>query len=61
MNKNRIILFFIFLAIFTIIFQLGSMSTVSQAGIIVHLVEPGYRINDRILRPARVGVSKSEK
>jgi len=30
MNKNRIILFFIFLAIFTIIFQLGSISTVSQ-------------------------------
>ena len=30
MNKNRIILFFIFLAVFTIIFQLGSMSTVSQ-------------------------------
>ena len=30
MNKNRIILFFIFLAIFTIIFQLGSMSTISQ-------------------------------
>ena len=30
MNNNRIILFFIFLAIFTIIFQLGSMSTVSQ-------------------------------
>ena len=30
MNKNRIILFFVFLAIFTIIFQLGSMSTVSQ-------------------------------
>ena len=30
MNKNRIILFFIFLAAFTIIFQLGSMSTVSQ-------------------------------
>ena len=30
MNKNRIILFFIFLAMFTIIFQLGSMSTVSQ-------------------------------
>ncbi len=30
MNKNRIILFFIFLAIFTIIFQLGSMTTVSQ-------------------------------
>ena len=30
MNKNRIILFFIFLAVFTIFFQLGSMSTVSQ-------------------------------
>ena len=30
MNKNRIILFFIFLVVFTIIFQLGSMSTVSQ-------------------------------
>ena len=30
MNKNRVILFFIFLALFTIIFQLGSMSTVSQ-------------------------------
>ena len=30
MNKNRNILFFIFLAVFTIIFQLGSMSTVSQ-------------------------------
>ena len=30
MNKNRVILFFIFLAVFTIIFQLGSMSTVSQ-------------------------------
>lgn len=30
MNKNRVVLFFIFLALFTIIFQLGSMSTVSQ-------------------------------
>tara|TARA_B100001173_G_scaffold31494_1_gene24537 strand:+ start:7359 stop:7895 length:537 start_codon:yes stop_codon:yes gene_type:complete len=30
MNKNRVILFFIFLALFTTIFQLGSMSTVSQ-------------------------------
>ena len=29
-NRNRIILFFIFLGFFTIIFQLGSMSTVSQ-------------------------------
>jgi len=33
----------------------------NESGVIVHLVEPGYRINDRILRPARVGVSKSEK
>ena len=33
----------------------------NESGIIVHLVEPGYRLNDRILRPARVGVSKSEK
>ncbi len=32
-----------------------------ESGIIVHLVEPGYRINERILRPARVGVSKSSK
>lgn len=30
-----------------------------ENGVIVHLIEPGYRINDRILRPARVGVSKS--
>ena len=30
MNKNRIILFFIFLAIFTIIFQLGSISSDSK-------------------------------
>ena len=30
MNKNRIILFFIFLVVFSVIFQLGSMSTVSQ-------------------------------
>ena len=29
MNKNRIILFFIFLVVFSVIFQLGSMSTVS--------------------------------
>lgn len=33
----------------------------NDSGIIVHLVEPGYRLNDRILRPARVGVSKSDK
>ena len=30
MNKIRIITFFVFLVIFTIIFQLGSMSTVSE-------------------------------
>ena len=35
--------------------------TEKETGIIVHLVEPGYRINDRILRPARVGVSTSNK
>ncbi len=39
MNKNRIILFFIFLAVFTIIFQLGSMSTVSQEEADVFMVE----------------------
>lgn len=33
----------------------------NDSGVIVHLVEPGYRLNDRILRPARVGVSKSDK
>ena len=35
--------------------------TEKENGIVVHLVEPGYRINERILRPARVGVSKSNK
>ena len=30
MNKIRIIIFFVFLVIFTVIFQLGSMSTVSE-------------------------------
>jgi hypothetical protein len=39
MNKNRIILFFIFLAVFTIIFQLGSMSTVSQEEADLFMVE----------------------
>ena len=33
----------------------------NESGIVVHLVEPGYLLNDRILRPARVGVSKSDK
>ena len=39
MNKNRIILFFIFLVVFTIIFQLGSMSTVSQEEADLFMVE----------------------
>ena len=39
MNKNRIILFFIFVAVFTIIFQLGSMSTVSQEEADLFMVE----------------------
>ena len=39
MNKNRIILFFIFLAVFTIIFQLGSMSTVGQEEADLFMVE----------------------
>ena len=38
-NRNRIILFFIFLGIFTIIFQLGSMSTVSQEEADLFMVE----------------------
>ncbi len=29
------------------------------AGIIIQLIEPGYVINDRLLRPARVGVAKA--
>tara|TARA_B100001057_G_scaffold94168_1_gene90512 strand:- start:22459 stop:23067 length:609 start_codon:yes stop_codon:yes gene_type:complete len=30
-----------------------------ESGIVAHIVEPGYKISDRVLRPARVGVSKS--
>ncbi len=30
-----------------------------QAGIIIQLIEPGYVIQDRLLRPARVGVAKA--
>ena len=30
-----------------------------NAGEIIQLVEPGYILNDRLLRPARVGVSKA--
>ncbi len=33
-------------------------STDHPAGIIIQVVEAGYLLNDRILRPARVGVSK---
>lgn len=29
------------------------------SGIIIQIIEPGYVINDRLLRPARVGVSKA--
>ena len=29
-----------------------------EAGMIIQVMEPGYVINDRILRPARVGISK---
>ena len=28
-------------------------------GIIIQVIEPGYVINDRLLRPARVGVAKA--
>jgi len=30
-----------------------------ETGIIIQIVEPGYMINGRILRPARVGIAKS--
>ena len=30
------------------------------AGIIMQIVEPGYTLNERLLRPARVGVSKDD-
>ena len=33
-------------------------STEHPEGIIIQIIEPGYTINDRLLRPARVGVSK---
>ncbi len=29
-----------------------------ESGIIIQVIEPGYVINDRILRPARVGIAK---
>jgi len=32
----------------------------SETGMIVQVLEPGYKIKDRILRPARVGVSKGK-
>jgi molecular chaperone GrpE len=31
-----------------------------EVGMIVQVLEPGYKIKDRILRPARVGVSKAK-
>lgn len=31
-----------------------------QAGVIIQVVEAGYTIHDRLLRPARVGVAKGE-
>lgn len=30
------------------------------AGMVIQLVEPGYTLNDRLLRPARVGVAKGD-
>lgn len=30
------------------------------AGMVIQMVEPGYTLNDRLLRPARVGVAKGE-
>lgn len=30
------------------------------AGVVMQVVEPGYTLNDRLLRPARVGVSKDD-
>ncbi|MBT4203092.1 nucleotide exchange factor GrpE [Hyphomicrobiales bacterium] len=32
----------------------------AETGIVVQVLEPGYKIKDRILRPARVGVSKGK-
>lgn len=29
-------------------------------GVVIQVIEPGYVLNDRLLRPARVGVSKAE-
>ena len=29
-----------------------------QAGIIIQVLEPGYTLNGRLLRPARVGIAK---
>jgi molecular chaperone GrpE len=30
------------------------------AGMVIQLLEPGYTLNDRLLRPARVGVAKAD-
>lgn len=37
-----------------------ALGTGKPAGIIVQLIEPGYVLHDRLLRPARVGVAKDE-
>ena len=34
--------------------------TGKPAGTIIQLIEPGYVLHDRLLRPARVGVAKDE-
>jgi molecular chaperone GrpE len=35
--------------------------TGEPAGTIIQVMEPGYMIHDRLLRPARVGVAAKEK
>lgn len=37
-----------------------SPGTGKAAGIIVQIIEPGYVLHDRLLRPARVGIAKDE-
>lgn len=41
-----------------VMFEVGG--TGKPAGMVVQVIEPGYVIKDRLLRPAKVGVSKSE-
>lgn len=35
-------------------------NTGKPAGTVIHVIEPGYRIHDRLLRPARVAVAKGD-